>query len=109
MGEIYHCFNWVSDEDVMKEKKQSMAKYIKVIVVNHGDGKIELKNLGSRYAAAIPVELHYKANGSLKDEPSFAMVMEMPTGFKVYGEFSLQTLSDCLEELGYEIKHHENT
>ena len=49
-----------------------------------------------------PVELHMKEDGDNGDEPSFAIVMVGRKGSAV-GQFSLNTIRDCLNQLGYDI------
>lgn len=51
-----------------------------------------------------PTELHFKADGDKNNEPSFAIVMQQ--GFhqaKVVGQFSLQTLQECFNAIGYTV------
>lgn len=78
-----------------------MAEFMKV--TNHGKEqyKVEDFNDGIQFK---PIELHYKEDGSIDNKPSFLMVMERHDRPKAFGQFTLKTLSDCLEELGYEIK-----
>jgi len=82
-----------------------MAKEMKV--VNHGASTINLRHLGTDIIQMMPSELHYKTNGSTSDGPSFAMVLQGPIGIYVVGQFTLDTLQECLGELGYEIKEKE--
>lgn len=76
-----------------------MAKYMKV--VNHKKGKVDLTSLGTNIGEYYPTELHYKSDGAIGDKPSFTIVMREPNGSSVYGQFSLDTLNECLKELGY--------
>lgn len=56
-----------------------------------------------------PKELHYLVKGAKGDKPSFAMVMgDLKGDLVVVGQFSLETLTDCLKELGYELKPFES-
>lgn len=57
-----------------------------------------------------PVEIHLKENGSLKDEPSFAIILTSPYSKKtIVGQISLEMLNDGLNDIGYEItKKFEN-
>lgn len=49
-------------------------------------------------------EIHLKENGSLKNEPSFAIVMENPPfHFKCVGEISLEMFNEGLADIGYKI------
>lgn len=79
-----------------------MATFIKV--VNHGNNQIDLRHIGSTSVEARPTELHFNINGSVKDNPTLAIVMRLPSGLNVFGQMSLETLEECLNELGYEIK-----
>lgn len=79
-----------------------MNKFMKVI--NHGANPIDLSHIGSTSKEVRPVELHYNTNGSLNGTPTIAIVMEFEYGLKVYGQMSLDTLDDCMNQLGYEIK-----
>jgi len=87
-----------------------MAKEMKVI--NHKAGKIDLRYLGTHVKEFKPIELHHMDHGSVTDEASFAVVMELlliQSKVPIYavGQFSLVTLQECLNELGYEIKKKE--
>lgn len=77
-----------------------MAQFIKVF--NHGKNPIDLTHLENPIHFS-PKELHFKANGTLNGKPSLVMVMEDRFKNVVWGEFSLNSLMDCLDELGYEI------
>lgn len=69
---------------------------------DHGTGRIDLtKHEGLKMMR--PVEIHHKQDGSVKDEPSFAIVMTSPFSSPVVGEISLEMLNDGLNEIGYEI------
>lgn len=78
-----------------------MAEFIKV--VNHGAKQMDLRHIGATAMEVTPIELHYNKNGSTEDKPTFCMVLSHPSGLKVFGQFSLKTLQDCLNELGYQI------
>lgn len=78
-----------------------MAKFMKVF--NHGNEQIDLSGIGVTSKECVPTELHHKNNGSVDEKPSFVIVMKMPSGLSVYGQLSLETLSECLNELGYNI------
>jgi hypothetical protein len=69
---------------------------------NWGKEKIRLSNVKEELR---PVELHMKENGSIGefgDEPSFAMVMVGTKG-AFFGQFSLATIKDCFNQLGYDL------
>lgn len=72
--------------------------------VNHGERQMDLRHLGYTAKEARPIELHHNTNGSVTNEPTFCMVMAMPSGLNIIGQFSLATLRACLNELGYEIR-----
>lgn len=78
-----------------------MSEFIKV--KNHGANPIDLSEIGSTAKELRPTELHFNTNGSIDDKPTFAIVMKHPSGLNVYGQFSMKTLQDCLNELGFEI------
>lgn len=73
-----------------------------------GKGQIEV---GGDCLIARPIELLHKEDGSISDEPSFAIVMTTdPHDFfgdesyvtpKIVGEVSLKMLTKALSELGY--------
>lgn len=44
-----------------------MATFMNVI--NHGTNQIDRAHIGSTSREARPVELHYKTNGSIKNQP----------------------------------------
>jgi hypothetical protein len=71
--------------------------------VNVGTDKVRLEA-----ATAIefsPVELHMKEDGSKNGKPSFTWVMVNPhSPVTVYAQFSLDSLIDAFDELGFEIK-----
>jgi hypothetical protein len=79
-----------------------MNEFMKV--VNHGAKPIDLRHIGSTAKEARLVELHFNTNGSIEEKPSLAIVMQLPSGLNIYGQMSLETLNDCLEQLGYEIR-----
>ena len=83
-----------------------MAKEMKVI--NDGTNKFYLEHLKGFIRQGRPIELHYITDGTITNEPNFAMVIEMPgAAMHIIGQFSLATLQECLDELGYEIKKKE--
>ena len=68
---------------------------------NHGKSQIKL-NFPNATKHMRPIELHMREDGSLNNTPSFAMVMMNQTGTQfVVGQFSIETLTDCLDELGF--------
>lgn len=71
-------------------------------VKNHGEEKIDVSHIPSIVLEAVPTELHFKTNGALFDTPSIAIVMKV-AHIHVIGEISLNTLSDCMDQLGYKI------
>ena len=79
-----------------------MAKEFKA--VDHGNHPIDLRGLGS-VTQLRPIELHHNSNGSLKNEPTFAIVMGVPgvDAPKVIGQLSLEMWNETLKELGYSI------
>lgn len=51
-----------------------------------------------------PVELQMKEDGAKDDTVSFMIVMDSPAlEFRGVGEFSLATISDCFEQLGFKL------
>lgn len=76
-----------------------------ITTFNHGKNHINLSHFKDKNVIEFrPTELHLRTNGSVKNEPSFAFVMENPTSKNVvFGQFSLETLKKSLAELGYEI------
>jgi hypothetical protein len=52
-----------------------------------------------------PTEIHLKEDGSIKSEPSFAIVLTHPEKpeEKVFGQISLKMLTEAMDELGYMI------
>lgn len=79
-----------------------MAQFIKV--VDWGEKQIDLRPIAFNSMEAMPVELHHKTNGSVDGKPSFVMVMQTPSKYNIFGQFSLETLKECLDELGYKIE-----
>ena len=75
-----------------------MAQFIKVI--NHGEKQIDLRPIAFNSMEAIPVELHYRESG----EPILVMVMQTPSKYNIFGQFTFETLRECLDELGYRIE-----
>lgn len=76
-----------------------------ITVFDHGTKKIDLSHIGSTAEQLRPIELHHNSNGSIKDEPVFAIVLrDQGAGRRFYAQFTLETISDCLSQLGYEIK-----
>lgn len=71
--------------------------------ISHGTGPINLTHL-SDTDQFRPVEIHLKENGSLKDEPSFAIILTSPYSKKaIVGQISLEMLNDGLADIGYTI------
>lgn len=86
-----------------------MAQNKDFIGTNHGTGPIKLKEL-SPFEKEIgllvmkPTEIHLKEDGSIKDEPSLAIVMQRPDiGATVVGEISLEMFNEGLADIGYKM------
>lgn len=77
--------------------------------INHGAGIIDLTGHGT-VIEMMPTELHMKSNGRKDDTPSFAILLEKDNGYlgklKVVGQFSLATLKEVMDVLGYKIIPH---
>ena len=76
-----------------------MAKYIETH--HHGSKQIDLSHLPFPMELR-PTEMHMNNTGSKTDKPTIAMVFTT-IGITYYAQMSLQTLTDCLNELGYEV------
>lgn len=74
---------------------------------DHGTDNVDLRSLGGMRLMR-PVEIHHKADGSLKNEPSFTIVMKGSLDFMVAGEISLEMLNEGLNEIGYQIIKESN-
>jgi hypothetical protein len=76
--------------------------------VNHGLGKIDLKEIQktSLLVELVPVELHHKEDGDLDDKPSFCIVLKSQPGMHFYGQISLRMLDEAMNQLGYSITNH---
>jgi hypothetical protein len=73
------------------------------IGINHGIKAINLRNKG-RILQMRPTEIHLKENGSAKNEPSFAILLEpKDLPFKILGQISLEMFNEGLNDIGYEI------
>ncbi len=71
---------------------------------NWGEHKVDFSKY-KHIAEMKPVELHMRQDGSLLDDPSFAILMKHPVSpLVVYGEISLQMFNDGLADIGYEMK-----
>lgn len=71
--------------------------------INHGTGQIDLTH-HKEIEEFSPVEIHLKEDGSLKNEPSFAIVLTSPySRTQVFGQISLEMLNEGLDDVGYEI------
>lgn len=78
-----------------------MAKPFKGI--NHGTGQIDLTH-HKEIEEFHPVEIHLKDDGSLKNEPSFAIVLTSQySRTQVVGQISLEMLNEGLADVGYKI------
>lgn len=67
--------------------------------------QIEAKGVTQEYR---PTELHFKKTGTIDEKPSLAIVMDrqhsmLQVNQRAYGQISLSTLKDCLNQLGYDI------
>lgn len=70
---------------------------------NHGTGVIDLSHLDN-VEEFRPVEIHMKEDGTLKNTPSFAIVLTSPFRQKVIvGQISLEMLNEGLNDIGYKI------
>lgn len=79
-----------------------MADKKPFIAVDHGNNKIDLSHLQGRAFEFRPVEIHHKADDSVKDQPSFTIVMKH--GYSnVYGQISLEMLNEALQDIGYRV------
>ncbi len=67
---------------------------------NHGKGKIPVPLISLKM---LPTELHIKEDGSVKDEPTFVMVMTRDKYITVYGEISIEMFNDGLSDIGYKM------
>jgi hypothetical protein len=75
-----------------------------MLIKNHGKGKIAINEDYGPIIQFRPTELHLKEDGSLTNEPSFAVVMTRPDAKgKAVGQISLEMLNEALGELGYTI------
>ena len=82
---------------------------------DHGTGPIDLNKWGNvgKISEMRPVELHHKSNGSIREKPSFAIVLVDSlhdsdiTDNMVYGQISLEMLNDGLKEIGYKLVKEE--
>ena len=54
-----------------------------------------------------PTKLILLPKGAVGDKPSFAILGTIPFNDDVIGQLSLETLQDCLNDLGYELKKKE--
>ena len=71
---------------------------------DHKKKQMDLRGLGD-VKVLKPTQIHHKENGSLKNEPSFAIVMEGVL-ITVVGEISLEMFNKGLNDIGYEIIKH---
>lgn len=79
-----------------------MAKEIEVF--NHGKNPINLTHIKSSLILGACKEFHFKEDGSVYNKPSITMVHQLANhNAMVYAEMTLETLTECLNELGYEI------
>ena len=69
---------------------------------NHGKGKIVIDK-PVKLIFMKPTEIHLKENGSIKDQPSLAIVMERPMTAAAVGEISLEMFNEGLADIGYKI------
>jgi hypothetical protein len=70
-------------------------------VINHGTNRIDLTN-NILLQMGYPTEFHFKEDGARNDKPSIVIIIR--TGFTdIAGEMSLNTLNECLNEVGYKI------
>lgn len=81
----------------MQKEKKAFNGY------NHGKGQIDLRHHGAM-RRMLPVEIHLKEDGSIKDEPTFCIIMTAPLETTVLGEISLEMLNEGLDDIGYEIR-----
>jgi hypothetical protein len=70
---------------------------------NVGTGKIDLSHHQLGLTMMRSVEIYCKEDGSVKDEPTFSIVMTSPFSKPVFGEISLEMLNEGLNEIGFEI------
>jgi hypothetical protein len=77
-----------------------MGKFIKTF--DHEFDTLDVSHLDD-VIEGRPIELHHKKDGTVDDKPSFAIIIELPNGKNVVGQFSLKSLTECLNELGYDV------
>jgi hypothetical protein len=71
---------------------------------NHGKNHIVIEGPpGKTMHFLKPIEIHLKEDGSLKNEPSFAIVMDSKDYGMALGEISLEMFNDGLRDIGYKI------
>lgn len=70
---------------------------------HHGNKPMNLTHLGRNSIQMLPTEIHCNSNGSLKDEPSFAIVLQLGATISVFGQISLEMWSEGLADIGYKI------
>lgn len=76
-------------------------------VYDHGTDKIDLSHLPYYTLELRPTEFHFKIDGAKDDKPSICIIMGGIPGNLVFGEMSLNTLDECLNEVGYKIVKNE--
>lgn len=82
-----------------------MQKFVKTI--DCGKGPVNLSHLRPLPVEFRITEMHHKADGAIDDSPSFAFVLWHPVERNIVGQISLNTLTECLNELGYTL--HKKT
>lgn len=86
----------------MEEMKKDSEKPFKGI--GHGINHIVINGEPGKVMHFYkPIEIHLKENGSLKNEPSFAIVMDSEVHGMALGEISLEMFNDGLRDIGYKI------
>ena len=72
------------------------------VAVDHGKDQIDLTHLHIK-AVLMPIEIHFKDDGDINDEPSMVIVMVNPMNRCICGEISLRMFNEAVAEVGYKL------
>lgn len=75
------------------------------IGVNHGTGKVDLTDKGSKMLELRPTEVHLKEDGTTDDKPTLTFILQGTKHIPmcVYGQIGIDMLNEGLADIGYEI------
>ena len=90
---------------VEKKKQRDTPIPDDIECVSVGMSSINIEDTFSNISEYRPTRIYLKTNGSIENEPSFAILGENLTKDAILLQISLKMLQDCLFKLGYKLEN----